>query len=134
MTAKGISRSRWRFHLGRDFLVPRLGVAVGDGAGAGDDGLVDLLRIHQPQEGRRRVVPERAEREMSEVGVDVDDHALRPSRSLSMFPPRIFAFSAAPRSAPRIRPTAGGHGHVAAEEQAVDAEHPRRHLHDAVIR
>ena len=39
-----------------------------------------------------------------------------------MFPPRIFAFSSAPRSAARIRPIRGGHGHVAAE----DAGGPRR--------
>ena len=47
--------------LGRQLVVTGLRVAVGDRAGAGDAGPVDLLGVHQLQERGGRVVPQPAE-------------------------------------------------------------------------
>src|SRR5207248_11263985 len=90
--------------FGRQVFIPGLRVAIGDGTRAGHDSLVDLLRVHQPQQVPRGVMPQPSEGEMAQVGVHVDDHVFLPFKIAAMLPPRIFCLSVSLSSAARIRP------------------------------
>jgi hypothetical protein len=90
-------------HLLEHLFVTGVGVAVGDGGGAGDDGFFDAGAVHQAQERSSRVVAELAEGEVAEVGVDVDHARLR-ARMPAMLSPRILRRAAGSIWAPRRRP------------------------------
>src|SRR5581483_8946005 len=94
-----------RLDLGRHFLIAGLGVAVGDGTGAGNDRPVDLLAVHQRQQRRGRVVTKLPGSVVSQVSIDIEDHDLPLFMSFAMFAPRIFSLSGALRLAARSRPT-----------------------------
>src|SRR5439155_22492813 len=78
--------------------------AVGDGTGAGDVGLVDLLGIHQLQERGGGVVPQLAEGERPQVSIHIDDHERRLRNSCRILAAKILSLSGPLKSTARRRP------------------------------
>ena len=91
-------------HLLGEFLVTRLCVSVSDGMRARrrPDRLPSRPSISRAPSG---IVAQPAEGKVTEVGIDVDDHAFRAFRIAAIFPPRTLSLSAALSSAAQIRPT-----------------------------